>query len=84
MMREQQLAKRAKTLHTLDEAVTAMKSLSAHHFLLARRALEPAREYRSKIDELILQIGLHQKNHRQRPNWHAVGHIRSRVVWRLQ
>jgi F-type H+-transporting ATPase subunit gamma len=62
MMREQQLAKRARTLHTLDEAVTAMKSLSAHQFLLARRALEPARQYRGEIDELIAQIGLYQKN----------------------
>jgi F-type H+-transporting ATPase subunit gamma len=67
MMREQQLAKRSKTLHTLDEAVTAMKSLSAHHFLLARRSLESARKYRSEIDELILQIGLFQQNHRTGP-----------------
>ncbi len=67
MMREQQLAKRSRTLHTLDEAVSAMKSLSAHHFLLARRSLKPAREYRSEIDKLILQIGLHQPNHRTGP-----------------
>jgi F-type H+-transporting ATPase subunit gamma len=67
MMREQQLAKRSKTLQTLDEAVTAMKSLSAHHFLLARRSLQTARQYRSEIDELILQFGLHQKDHRTGP-----------------
>ena len=67
MIREQQLTKRSRTLHTLNEAVTAMKSLSAHHFLLARRALEPARVYRSEIDELLLQIGIRQKNHRTEP-----------------
>jgi F-type H+-transporting ATPase subunit gamma len=64
MMRERQLSKRLHTLHTLDEAVTAMKSLSAHHFLIARRSLEPARQYRNEMNKLILQIGLRQNRQR--------------------
>jgi F-type H+-transporting ATPase subunit gamma len=67
MMREQQLTKRSRTLHTLDEAVTAMKSLSAHHFLLARHSLESVRRYRCEIDEMILQIGVHPSHRRTGP-----------------
>ncbi len=58
MRREKQLTKRLRTLHTLAEAVTAMKSLSAHHFLVARRSLPAARDYRDAIDQVIDQLNL--------------------------
>jgi F-type H+-transporting ATPase subunit gamma len=57
MKRELQLTKRLHTLHALEEAVTAMKSLAAHHFLLARRSLQAGRHYRSEIEALIRKFG---------------------------
>ena len=60
MKREQALRRRMRALHTLSDAVSAMKSLSAHHFLLSRKALPPARAYRAGVDEAIQQIGLAQ------------------------
>jgi F-type H+-transporting ATPase subunit gamma len=67
MRREQQLTKRKRTLHTLGEAVTAMKSLAAHHFMVARRSLTAGREYRDAIDALISRIGLAQQSPRSGP-----------------
>ena len=67
MRREQQLIKRMRTLHTLGETVTAMKSVSAHHFMIARRSLYAGREYRDAIDLLISRIGLPQQSQRSGP-----------------
>lgn len=58
-MIEKQLVRRLKTLGTLLDAVTAMKSLSAHHFLQARHCLKAARDYRIAVDEIIDQVGFH-------------------------
>ena len=53
MKREAALARRLRTLDTLHDAVGAMKSLSAHHFRLARSRLAPAREYRRGVEETV-------------------------------
>ncbi len=55
-----QLERRLRTLNTLHEAVSAMKSLSAHHFRLCRNALAPARAYRTQVERAALEAGLHQ------------------------
>ena len=60
MKREQYLRRRLHTLHTLNEAVSAMKSLSAHHFLQCRQALPAARAYRDEIEQAIADIGVTQ------------------------
>jgi hypothetical protein len=44
MSREANLRRRVRGLQVLDEAVLAMKSLSAHHFRVARVALASARD----------------------------------------
>jgi F0F1-type ATP synthase gamma subunit len=58
MKREHALQARLQTLHTLSEAVTAMRSLSAHHLRVARAALVPAREYRSQLEQAVGAIGI--------------------------
>lgn len=58
MKREQSLRRRLQSQETLFEAVTAMKSLSAHHFRVARAALAAARAYRRGIDTALAAIGL--------------------------
>ncbi len=57
MKREHELRDRLRSLEALGAAVTAMKSLSAHHFREARAGLEPARRYRDGIDRVVAQIG---------------------------
>lgn len=57
MKRERYLRRRLDTLDTLSEAVSAMNSLSAHHFRLARQALAPARDYRRQVEVAIGEIG---------------------------
>jgi ATP synthase F1 gamma subunit len=47
-----------RTLDALHDAVTAMKSLSGHHFRVARQALPAARVYRERIDRLLDEVGL--------------------------
>jgi F-type H+-transporting ATPase subunit gamma len=58
--REQYLQRRLNTLRTLNEAVSAMRSLSAHHFRLSRRALPAARAYRDEIETSIAEVGVRQ------------------------
>lgn len=53
MKREYDLQRRLRSLQTLSEAVGAMKSLSAHHFLEARNAVEPARAYRQGVERIV-------------------------------
>lgn len=60
MKRELDFARRLQTLQALHDAVSAMRSLSAHHFRIARGALPPAREYRREIDGIVDAIGIHQ------------------------
>jgi F-type H+-transporting ATPase subunit gamma len=45
-----------RTLQLLDAAVLAMKSLSAHHFRLARAALVSVREYRTELEHTAAGI----------------------------
>lgn len=60
MKREQQLHRRLHTLHALNEAVSAMRSLSAHHFRLSRQALPAARAYRDEIETALAEAGVQQ------------------------
>jgi F-type H+-transporting ATPase subunit gamma len=49
MSRERVLLRRLRTLETLDEAVGALRALSAQHFRVARGLLPAARAYRDEI-----------------------------------
>jgi len=51
--READLRRRLRALHTLAEAVGAMKNLSAHHFRETRGAVEPARVYRDGVERIL-------------------------------
>lgn len=57
MKRQAELQRRVATLGALREAMSAMKSLSAHHFREARRAVDSARTYRAGIERIALQVG---------------------------
>jgi len=63
MKRQQFLRHRLQTLSALRDAVGAMRSLSAHHFRRARQSLPSARGYRSEMDTIIAEIGIHQPLH---------------------
>ena len=60
MKREHSLRRRLHSLETLSEAISAMKSLSAHHFRSARAALPAARNYRDGIERALAATGFHQ------------------------
>jgi F-type H+-transporting ATPase subunit gamma len=60
MKREQALRRQLSSLRMLGEAVTAMKSLSAHHLRMARAGLASARAYREGIDRLLASTGIAQ------------------------
>lgn len=60
MKREHSLRRRLHSLQTLSEAISAMKSLSAHHFRSARAALPAARSYRDGIERALAAAGVHQ------------------------
>lgn len=57
MKREHDLKRRLRSLSTLGDAVSAMKSLSAHHFREARGAVEPARLYREGVEQIASRVG---------------------------
>ncbi len=57
MKREHDLRERLRSLEALGTAVTAMKSLSAHHFRDARAGLEPTRRYREGINRALAHVG---------------------------
>jgi len=57
MKRERDIERRLHAVEALSEAITAMKSLSAHRFREARAALAPAHTYRAGIDALIEKTG---------------------------
>ena len=63
MKRQQSLQHRLQTLSALQDAVGAMRSLSAHHFRLARQSLPAARQYREEMNTIIAEIGIHQPLH---------------------
>lgn len=58
MSRERPLRRRLHSLHTLSEAVEAMRSLAAGHFRTARAALPAAREYRAGVERAMAGIPL--------------------------
>jgi F-type H+-transporting ATPase subunit gamma len=51
--RERVLQRKLRALRTLDEAVGALRSLSAQHFRIARALLPAARSYRDEITALL-------------------------------
>ena len=57
MKRTRDLELRLKSLETLNQAIGAMKSLSAHHLREVRAALEPAVAYREGIDRIVQSTG---------------------------
>lgn len=63
MKRQQSLQHRLQTLATLQDAVGAMRSLSAHHFRRARQSLQAARKYRSEMETIVAKIGINQQRH---------------------
>ncbi len=63
MKRQQSLQHRLQALSALHDAVGAMRSLSAHHFRRARQSLASARQYRTDMDSIIAEIGIHQPLH---------------------
>ncbi|MEW6219784.1 MAG: FoF1 ATP synthase subunit gamma [Thermodesulfobacteriota bacterium] len=52
MRRELALQQRLALLATLEDAVSAMQALAAHHFRLLRQALPAARRYRQEIEAM--------------------------------
>lgn len=57
MKQEREIQRRLHSLASLRDAVTAMKTLSAHHFREARRAVDATRIYREGIDRLVAETG---------------------------
>lgn len=57
MKREIELRRRLRSLEALGEAVSAMKSLSAHHLREARTAIAPARAYREGVERILAWSG---------------------------
>jgi F-type H+-transporting ATPase subunit gamma len=55
--RTRDLELRLQSLETLEQAVTAMKSLSAHHLRETRAALEPAGVYREGVSRIVESTG---------------------------
>ena len=60
MKREYTLRRKLESLGMLGQAITAMKSLSAHHLRTARVGLSAARAYRDGIDQAIASAGIAQ------------------------
>lgn len=58
MSRDRVLQQRLRSLGTLDEAVRALRSLSAQHFRAARAPLAAVRKYRDEVERFlgVLQI----------------------------
>jgi len=53
MSRERVLERRLHTLHTLEEAVNALRSMSAQHFRRARALLPPVRAYHEEVQAIL-------------------------------
>lgn len=67
MKRQVFLKHRLQTLSTLNDAVGAMRALSAHQFRRVRQALPAAREYRGEINSIIAEIGIDQPSQAAAP-----------------
>lgn len=67
MKRELDFTRRLQTLKALHDAVSAMRSLSAHHFRIVRKSLAETREYRDEIDRIVDAIGIHQPSNVNAP-----------------
>lgn len=57
MSRERVLQRRLRTLGTLEEAVSALRSLSAQHFRAARAPLAAVRAYRDEVQRFLGVLG---------------------------
>ncbi len=57
MSRERVLQQRLRTLGTLKEAVSALRSLSAQHFRAARAPLAAVRAYRDEVQRFLGVVG---------------------------
>lgn len=57
MQSEKVLQRRLRWQETLSDAISAMRSLSAHHLRLARAALSDARAYREQVEEVLATFG---------------------------
>jgi len=57
MKRAQFLRRRLQSQETLFDPVSALKSLSAHHFRSARNALPATRAYRAEMDTMLAALG---------------------------
>jgi F-type H+-transporting ATPase subunit gamma len=55
------LQRRLETLSSLEEAISALRSLSAHHLRQTRQTLPAARAYRSEIETILTGIGVSQQ-----------------------
>ena len=60
MKREHTLRRKLDSLGMLGQAITAMKSLSAHHLRTSRAGLTAARAYRDGIDQAMAAAGIAQ------------------------
>ncbi len=60
MKHERYLQQRLHTLGALDEAISAMRAFSAHHFRLSREALPAARAYRNEVELALAAAGISQ------------------------
>ena len=67
MKRQQYFRRRLHTLRMLQDAVLAMRSLSAHHFRLCRKALPAARAYRDQIELALTEVGVSQETNLSAP-----------------
>ena len=56
MSRERALVHRLRTLSTLEQAVGALRSLSARHFRAARAPLASARAYRDEVGAFLATL----------------------------
>lgn len=56
MSRERALLRRLRTLRTLEEAVGALRALSAQHFRVARSLLPAARAYRQEVTAALAAL----------------------------
>ena len=58
MKRVHDLERRLHSLHMLQEAVSAMKSLAAHHLREARAGLDAAHAYKQGVERVGRQVGM--------------------------
>lgn len=57
MNRERYLQQRIHTLGALDDAISAMRSFSAHHFRESRQALPAIHAYRAEVEAMLAVAG---------------------------